>query len=63
LFRTALVERTAYREMFLSGQPPSLIEPHRGAGLEIWALIEEIRMVLAQDKKQSSTRKILEVQA
>lgn len=42
LFRTALVERSAYKEMFLVGTPPSLAEPNKGAGLEISALIDEI---------------------
>jgi len=48
-FRTALVERTAYREMFLSGQPPTITEPQKGAGVEILALVEEIRTVLASE--------------
>lgn len=42
LFRTALVERSAYKEMFLTGKPPSLAEPGKGAGLEVAALIEEM---------------------
>lgn len=43
LFRTALVERSAYREMFLTGQPPTRTERGRGAGLEIDSLLAEIR--------------------
>jgi chromosome partitioning protein len=42
LFRTALVERSAYKEMFLTGVPPSVAEPGKGAGLEIRALLDEI---------------------
>jgi chromosome partitioning protein len=49
LFRTALVERAAYREMFLNGQPPTLTEPEKGAGAEVTALIAEIRMIAGQD--------------
>lgn len=45
LFRTALVERSAYREMFLSGKPPTLLEPGKGAGLEIAALLAEIKAI------------------
>lgn len=48
LFRTALVERSAYREMFLNGQPPSVTEPEKGAGAEVAALLEEIRATIAQ---------------
>lgn len=46
LFRTALVERSAYREMFLNGQPPTLTEPEKGAGLEIATLLTEIRAIV-----------------
>jgi chromosome partitioning protein len=48
LFRTALVERSAYREMFLNGQPPTVTERGKGAGLEILSLVEEIRSIAAQ---------------
>ena len=51
-FRTALVERAAYREMFLNGRPPTLTEPDRGAGAEIAALVEEIRDVLGQGRSR-----------
>lgn len=46
LFRTALVERSAYREMFLNGQPPTITEPGKGAGMEIASLLEEIRAIV-----------------
>jgi chromosome partitioning protein len=46
-FRSVLVERTAYREMFLSGEPPSRAESAKGAGPEIAALLDEIRALHA----------------
>ncbi|WP_084029843.1 ParA family protein [Bradyrhizobium sp. LMTR 3] len=48
LFRTALVERSAYREMFLNGRPPTVTEPEKGAGAEIAALLAEIRAIAAE---------------
>ncbi|MBJ7532546.1 hypothetical protein JDN40_00075, partial [Rhodomicrobium vannielii ATCC 17100] len=39
VFRTIMVERVAYREMFLTGTPP---DPTSGAGCEIAALTEEM---------------------
>lgn len=42
-FRAGLIERAAYREMFLNGYPPSLKEPLSGAGPEIRSIVEEIR--------------------
>ncbi|MEJ2118451.1 MAG: ParA family protein, partial [Alphaproteobacteria bacterium] len=39
MFKTAMVERTAYKEMFLTGQAP---EPMSGAGAEIAALTSEM---------------------
>jgi chromosome partitioning protein len=55
LFRTALVERSAYREMFLNGQPPTITEPGKGAGLEIANLLTEIHEIASS--KQSEIRK------
>jgi chromosome partitioning protein len=46
LFRTALVERSAYREMFLDGQPPTVSESGKGAGAEIITLLAEIRAIV-----------------
>jgi chromosome partitioning protein len=46
LFRTALVERSAYREMFLNGQPPTITEPEKGAGLEVVNLLAEMRAIV-----------------
>lgn len=42
LLHTAMVERSAYREMFLNGQPPTLTEAGKGAGAEVAALLAEI---------------------
>lgn len=49
-FRTALVERSAYREMFLSGEPPTVGEKGKGAGAEIENLLLEIRVIVARNK-------------
>lgn len=46
LFRTALVERSAYKEMFLNGQPPTQFERGKGAGAEVQALLAEIRSIV-----------------
>ncbi len=46
LFRTALVERSAYREMFLNGRPPTVSEAGKGAGLEVTSLLAEIRAIV-----------------
>lgn len=46
LFRTALVERSAYKEMFLTGDPPTRVESGKGAGAEVQALLTEIRAVV-----------------
>ena len=39
IFRTVMVERVAYKEMFLTGAPP---DPTSGAGLEVAALTSEM---------------------
>jgi chromosome partitioning protein len=46
MFKTVLVERTAYREMFLNGEPPSKAETGKGAGLEIATLLDEIEEIV-----------------
>lgn len=46
MFKTVLVERTAYREMFLNGQAPSQVERDKGAGAEIDALLDEIEAIV-----------------
>ncbi|MET3338653.1 MULTISPECIES: hypothetical protein [Bradyrhizobium] len=52
LFRTALVERSAYREMFLNGSPPTVSEPEKGAGVEIKALVAEMRAIVESDSNE-----------
>ncbi len=52
LFRTGLVERAAYREMFLTGEPPTVSTPDKGAGLEIRQLVDEIKTVVANTTNQ-----------
>lgn len=49
MFRTALVERSAYREMFLNGQPPTqgAAEAGKGAAAEVQALLSEIREIVS----------------
>ena len=51
LFRTALVERSAYREMFLNGNPPTVTEAGKGAGLEVDNLLAEIQAIVAESNK------------
>jgi chromosome partitioning protein len=51
-FHTALVERTAYREMFLSGEPPSRSDPLK-AGREIEALLLEIRALTEPPRQRA----------
>ena len=55
LFRTALVERSAYREMFLNGQPPTVTEAGKGAGVEVLSLLAEIRAIV--DGEHTDIRK------
>lgn len=52
LFRTALVERSAYREMFLTGQPPTLSNSEKGAGAEVRSLLAEIRAIVASGSEE-----------
>lgn len=47
MFKTVLVERVSYREMFLNGEPPSRVESLKGAGAEIASLIAEIEVIVA----------------
>lgn len=57
LFRTALVERSAYREMFLNGQPPTVSEAGKGAGTEVVNLLAEIRAIVADAETNNTIRK------
>jgi chromosome partitioning protein len=45
IFRTVMVERVAYKEMFLTGAPP---DPTSGAGLEVAALASEIEDIIKE---------------
>jgi chromosome partitioning protein len=45
-FRTGLVERAQYREMFLTGKAPTLAEPKGKAAREIDALVAEIEAIV-----------------
>lgn len=45
-FKTGLVERSAYREMFLTGQAPSIADPKGKAAQEIAALADEMRGIV-----------------
>ena len=57
LFRTALVERSAYREMFLNGQPPTISEAGKGAGMEVVNLLAEMRAIVADAESNNNIRK------
>jgi chromosome partitioning protein len=50
-FKTMLVERVAYREMFLTGELPTIGEKGRGAGAEIDNLLLEIRVAIAKGQE------------
>jgi chromosome partitioning protein len=52
LFRTVMVERAAYREMFLTGAPPSNTDTG-GAGAEIAALTSEIESIIDEARAKS----------
>ena len=45
IFRTVLVERVAYREMFLTGVPPAATDL-KGAGAEVAALAQEMEAIV-----------------
>jgi chromosome partitioning protein len=52
-FRTGLIERAQYREMFLTGKAPTLAEPKGKAAREILALCAEIDAILGRTGKAS----------
>jgi len=49
-FTTGLVERSAYREMFLTGNAPTAAEPKGKAAREIEALADEIRSIVMESQ-------------
>ncbi len=53
IFRTVMVERVAYREMFLTGFPP---DPTSGAGTEIAALATEMEDIVKAARGQNASR-------
>lgn len=54
-FKTGLVERAQYREMFLTGKAPTVSEPKGKAAREVLALCDEIDVIL--DRSCSSEGK------
>ena len=50
-FKTGLVERSAYREMFLTGKAPADAAPNGKAAREINDLIKEIRSIVGSEGK------------
>ena len=50
-FAVQLVDRIAYKEMFLNGIPAHAKEPDRGAGAELAMLASEIEQALAADRQ------------
>lgn len=53
VFRTVMVERVAYREMFLTGLPP---DPASAAGMEVAALAKEMEAIVGEAQKQPRAR-------
>jgi chromosome partitioning protein len=53
IFRAVMVERVAYKEMFLTGQPP---EPTGGAGTEIAALATEMEEIIKAAQNDAAPR-------
>ena len=51
-FKAGLVERAAYREMFLTGKAPSEAAPNGKAAQEIAELVDEIRDIVEPDRKR-----------
>ena len=53
IFRTVMVERVAYKEMFLTGLPP---DPASGAGAEVAALAAEMEDIVKAAQNQTAPR-------
>jgi len=56
IFRTVMGERTAYREMFLTGIPPAPSD--KGAGAEVGALAMEIEAVVNESKAEIQQKRV-----
>jgi chromosome partitioning protein len=54
IFRTVLVERVAYREMFLTGIPPAATDL-KGAGAEVAALAQEMEAIVKTGTTSAAT--------
>jgi chromosome partitioning protein len=54
IFRTVLVERVAYREMFLTGIPPAATDL-KGAGAEVAALAQEMEAIVKAGTTSAAT--------
>jgi hypothetical protein len=52
-----IVERVAYREMFLTGQPPAVTDTH-GAGAEVGALALEMEEIVEELQSQNTSKAI-----
>ncbi len=55
IFRTVMVERVAYKEMFLTGTPPTVNETS-GAGAEIAALASEMEALVKEAQAKAAPR-------
>ena len=53
IFRTVMIERAAYKEMFLTGAPPGATD-NVGAGAEIAALTAEIEEIIGEAQSKSA---------
>ena len=57
IFRTVMVERVAYKEMFLTGSPPAASETG-GAGAEIAALASEMEAIVREPERKAEPRAV-----
>lgn len=53
---SAIGERTAYREMFLTGEPPTRVDPGKGAGAEILDLLDRIEKIVSPAAESGDLR-------
>jgi len=57
VFRTVLVERVAYKEMFLTGAPPATTD-RGGAGAEVGALADEMEAIINEVRGASAAQAV-----
>lgn len=57
VFQTTMVERVAYKEMFLTGVPPAMTD-RGGAGAEIAALVAEMEAIARQTAEQPAHQRV-----